>query len=558
MLQTLSIKQFAIIDELDINFSDGLTVMSGETGSGKSIIIDAIGQLIGMRASSDYVRHGEKKAIIEGIFDIDESKDAINILESLAKDVDEDFLLVKREIFSSGKSICRINNQTVTLQDLRKVMQELLDIHGQHETQSLLKQKYHLQLLDDYADNQYSDLLNQYQLSYNQYKNKRKELEELESADQALLQRLDLMKFQLEELTEASLKEGEVDQLESDIKRIQNSEKLNLALNNAHQVLTDESAIPDRLYELSNYLQTINDIVPEKFVRLKEDIDQFYYMLEDAKHEIYDEMANTEFDEQVLNEYESRMNLLNNLKRKYGKDITELIAYQSKLANEIDKIENYEQSTSQLREEIKTLYNEVIDIGKKLSQERRRVARELRDHIVSEIQNLQMKDANLEISFKPLDEPTIEGIEFVEFLISPNRGEPLKSLNKIASGGELSRIMLALKSIFVKSRGQTAILFDEVDSGVSGQAAQKMAEKMRDIAQYIQVICISHLPQVASMSDHHLLISKASNADRTTTQVKELKDENKIDEIARMISGASVTELTRENAKEMIKQNHNI
>ena len=558
MLQTLSIKQFAIIDELDINFSDGLTVMSGETGSGKSIIIDAIGQLIGMRASSDYVRHGEKKAIIEGIFDIDESKDAINILESLAIDVDEDFLLVKREIFSSGKSICRINNQTVTLQDLRKVMKELLDIHGQHETQSLLKQKYHLQLLDDYADNQYSDLLNQYQLSYNQYKNKRKELEELESADQALLQRLDLMKFQLEELTEASLKEGEVDQLESDIKRIQNSEKLNLALNNAHQVLTDESAIPDRLYELSNYLQTINDIVPEKFVRLKEDIDQFYYMLEDAKHEIYDEMANTEFDEQVLNEYESRMNLLNNLKRKYGKDITELIAYQSKLANEIDKIENYEQSTSQLREEIKTLYNEVIDIGKKLSQERRRVARELRDHIVSEIQNLQMKDANLEISFKPLDEPTIEGIEFVEFLISPNRGEPLKSLNKIASGGELSRIMLALKSIFVKSRGQTAILFDEVDSGVSGQAAQKMAEKMRDIAQYIQVICISHLPQVASMSDHHLLISKASNADRTTTQVKELKDENKIDEIARMISGASVTELTRENAKEMIKQNHNI
>lgn len=558
MLQTLSIKQFAIIDELDINFSDGLTVMSGETGSGKSIIIDAIGQLIGMRASSDYVRHGEKKAIIEGIFDIDESKDAINILESLAIDVDEDFLLVKREIFSSGKSICRINNQTVTLQDLRKVMQALLDIHGQHETQSLLKQKYHLQLLDDYADNQYSDLLNQYQLSYNQYKNKRKELEELESADQALLQRLDLMKFQLEELTEASLKEGEVDQLESDIKRIQNSEKLNLALNNAHQVLTDESAIPDRLYELSNYLQTINDIVPEKFVRLKEDIDQFYYMLEDAKHEIYDEMANTEFDEQVLNEYESRMNLLNNLKRKYGKDITELIAYQSKLANEIDKIENYEQSTSQLREEIKTLYNEVIDIGKKLSQERRRVARELRDHIVSEIQNLQMKDANLEISFKPLDEPTIEGIEFVEFLISPNRGEPLKSLNKIASGGELSRIMLALKSIFVKSRGQTAILFDEVDSGVSGQAAQKMAEKMRDIAQYIQVICISHLPQVASMSDHHLLISKASNADRTTTQVKELKDENKIDEIARMISGASVTELTRENAKEMIKQNHNI
>lgn len=556
MLQTLSIKQFAIIDELEIHFSDGLTVLSGETGSGKSIIIDAIGQLIGMRASSDFVRHGEKKAIIEGIFDIDNSKEAISVLNKLDIDIDEDFLLVKREIFSSGKSICRINNQIVTLQDLRKVMQELLDIHGQHETQTLLKQKYHLKLLDDYAENQYSRVKEQYETTFNEYKEKKKELEELQSADQALLQRLDLMKFQFEELQEASLKEGEITQLESDIKRIQNSEKLSLALNNAHVTLTDEHAITDRLYKLSNHLQTIDDIIPGKFKKLKEDIDQFYYTLEDAKHELYDEMSNTEFDEQLLNELESRMNLLNNLKRKYGKTIDELITYQSKLESEIAKIENYEESTSQLKEEIDLLYEKVIKYGQSLSKERRIVARTLRDHIVAEIQNLQMKDANLEISFQPLETPTIEGIEFVEFLISPNKGEPLKSLNKIASGGELSRIMLALKSIFVESRGQTAILFDEVDSGVSGQAAQKMAEKMRDIAKYIQVICISHLPQVASMSDHHLLISKLSKNDRTTTQVKELKKEDKIDEIARMISGASVTELTRENAREMIAQNH--
>ncbi|KGJ29529.1 DNA repair protein RecN [Staphylococcus haemolyticus] len=555
MLQTLSIKQFAIIDELEIHFSDGLTVLSGETGSGKSIIIDAIGQLIGMRASSDYVRHGEKKAIIEGIFDIDESKDVIHILHNLDIEIDEDFLLVKREIFSTGKSICRLNNQIVTLQDLRKVMQELLDIHGQHETQTLLKQKYHLKLLDDYAEDKYLSTKEKYQNVFNQYKSKTKELEELESADQALLQRLDLMKFQYEELEEASLKEGEIEQLEVDIRRIQNSEKLSMALNNAHVTLTDEHAITDRLYELSNHLQSIDDILPDKFSKLKEDIDQFYYTLEDAKHELYDEMSNTEFDEQMLNELESRMNLLNNLKRKYGKDINELISYKDKLQNEIAKIENYEESTSQLREEISQLYDEVMSKGKVLSRERRTVARTLRDHIVSEIQNLQMKDANLEISFQLLDKPTIDGIEFVEFLISPNKGEPLKSLNKIASGGELSRIMLALKSIFVQSRGQTAILFDEVDSGVSGQAAQKMAEKMRDIAEYIQVICISHLPQVASMSDHHLLISKASNDDRTTTQVKELENDDKIDEIARMISGASVTELTRENAKEMISQN---
>ncbi|HGH5496028.1 TPA: DNA repair protein RecN [Staphylococcus pseudintermedius] len=555
MLQSLSIKQFAIIDTLDIQFSDGLTVLSGETGAGKSIIIDAIGQLIGMRASSEFVRHGEKKAIIEGIFDIDDAKDAIRQLETLGIDINEDFLIVKREIFSSGKSICRINNQTVTLQVLRQVMQSLLDIHGQHETQSLLKQKYHVELLDRYADGEYIEELQQYAQSYEQHQEKIKELEALESADQALLQRLDLMKFQYDELKEAQLKEGEIEQLEIDIKRIQNSENLSLALNAAYVTLTDEHAITDRLYTLSSELQNVNQILPETFEKLKEEVDQFYYTLEDAKHQIYEEINQTEFDEQYLNELESRMNLLNNLKRKYGKDISDLMIYQEKIADEINKIENYEESTSKLREEIQQLSQQVQEDGEKLTKARRIVARQLRDRIVNEIQYLQMKDANLEISFKPYETPQKDGLERIEFLISPNKGEPLKSLNKIASGGELSRIMLALKSIFVRAHGQTAILFDEVDSGVSGQAAQKMAEKMKDIASVIQVICISHLPQVASMSDHHLYISKHEKDDRTTTTVRELTGDARIDEIARMISGATVTELTRQNAKEMIEQN---
>ncbi|MGV3244007.1 DNA repair protein RecN [Staphylococcus sp. 11261D007BR] len=555
MLQSLSIKQFAIIESLDIQFSDGLTVLSGETGAGKSIIIDAIGQLIGMRASSDFVRHGAKKAIIEGIFDIDHAKEAIDILLQLGIDINEDFLIVKREIFNSGKSICRINNQTLTLQDLRRVMQELLDIHGQHETQSLLKQKYHIKLLDKYSDGAYQTELEQYRQTFDLLQEKLAELKALESADQALLQRLDLLKFQFDELKEAQLKEDEVEALQLEIKRIQNSESLSVALNAAYVTLTDEHAIPDRLYELSTQLQAIDDILPDKYSNLKEEVDQFYYTLEDAKHQIYEEMNQNDFDEQYLNELETRMNLLNNLKRKYGKDISELIVYQGKIAEEINKIENYEESTSQLRQDIESLTSKVKEAGSQLSQKRRKVAHSLREHIVSEIQNLQMKDANLEISFKPYDTPQKDGLEQVEFLISPNKGEPLKSLNKIASGGELSRIMLALKSIFVKSRGQTAILFDEVDSGVSGQAAQKMAEKMKQIAQVIQVICISHLPQVASMSDHHLYISKEEFNDRTVTQVTELHDEARIEEVARMISGAQMTDLTKENAKEMIQQN---
>ncbi|MDT0714927.1 DNA repair protein RecN [Staphylococcus chromogenes] len=555
MLQSLSIKQFAIIDELEIQFGEGLTVLSGETGAGKSIIIDAIGQLIGMRASSDFVRHGEKKAIIEGIFDIDHAKEAHIVLEQIGIDLSEDFLIVKREIFNSGKSMCRINNTTVTLQDLRKVMQQLLDIHGQHETQSLLKQKYHIELLDRYAEGRYQQALDNYENTYSQHKEKVKELEELESADQALLQRLDLMKFQHDELKEAHLQEGEIEQLEIDIKRIQNSENLSHALNAAYATLTDEHAITDRLYELNSQLQIINQILPETYQKLKEDVDQFYYTLEDAKHQIYDEINQTDFDEQYLNELESRMNLLNNLKRKYGKDIPELIKYTDKIEDEINKIENYEESTSQLRSEISELKQQLQKDGEVLSKERRIVARTLRDHIVEEIQNLQMKDANLEIAFTRYDAPQQDGLERVEFLISPNKGEPLKSLNKIASGGELSRIMLALKSIFVNARGQTAILFDEVDSGVSGQAAQKMAEKMKQIASVIQVICISHLPQVASMSDHHLYISKHEKDDRTTTQVQELSGEERVQEVARMISGATVTKLTLQNAKEMIEQN---
>ncbi|MCO4341065.1 DNA repair protein RecN [Staphylococcus agnetis] len=555
MLQSLSIKQFAIIDALEIQFGDGLTVLSGETGAGKSIIIDAIGQLIGMRASSDFVRHGEKKAIIEGIFDVDNAKEAHHVLEEIGIDLSEDFLIVKREIFNSGKSMCRINNTTVTLQDLRKVMQQLLDIHGQHETQSLLKQKYHIELLDRYAEGAYDDALRQYETTYTHHKEKTKELEALETADQALLQRLDLMKFQYEELKDANLQEDEMEQLEADIKRIQNSENLNHALNAAYTTLTDEYAITDRLYELSTQLQTIDQILPNTYLKLKEDVDQFYYTLEDAKHQLYDEINQTDFDEHYLNELESRMNLLNNLKRKYGKDIPELISYQSKIEDEINKIENYEESTSQLRSEIAELAEQLQVDGQVLSKERRKVARTLRDHIVDEIQNLQMKDANLEIAFTRYETPQQDGLERVEFLISPNKGEPLKSLNKIASGGELSRIMLALKSIFVNARGQTAILFDEVDSGVSGQAAQKMAEKMKQIASVIQVICISHLPQVASMSDHHLYISKHEKDDRTTTHVKELQDDERIEEVARMISGATVTELTLKNAKEMIEQN---
>lgn len=553
MLQTLSIRQFAIIDQLDIELKEGLTVLSGETGAGKSIIIDAISQLIGARASQNLVRHGENKAIVEGVFDIDHNPAVQQMLEDKGIELD-DFMIVKREIMKTGKSLCRINNQTVTLNELRTMMQELLDIHGQHETQHLLKPKYHLALLDDYSKGRYSNIKQKYETLYQDYREKQNELKKLEQKDESLLQRLDLIKFQHNELSKAKLVNGEKGSMTEDINRLRNFEKLNFELTKAVGYLSEEDNILDKLFDFTESLKEIDDILPGQYTQLVEETQNTFYLLEDAKHRLHDEMTGNDYDEQTLNELEERMNLIQQLERKYGMNHSELIQHIEKLETEINQIENLEESTSQLRAEIDQLYKQVIKVGNDLSKERRKDALQLRNDILDEIHHLEMKSANFEFAFTKT-EPTADGLETMEFMISPNKGEPLKSLYKIASGGELSRIMLALKSIFAENKGQTAILFDEVDTGVSGRVAQKMAEKMKMIAEHMQVICISHLPQVAAISDHHLYIEKNERDERTVTSVTELTGDAKINEVARMISGVEVTPLTLEHAAELIAQN---
>lgn len=553
MLLSLSIKQFAIIESLEIQLKDGLTVLSGETGAGKSIIIDAIGQLIGMRASQNLVRHGEERAVVEGIFDIDYNPVVRQML--IERDITlEDFMLVKREILKSGKSICKINNQTVTLTELRNIMQELLDIHGQHETQSLLKPKYHLALLDDYACGHYDTLLSEYQSTFKLYTEKSNELKNLQQKDEELLQRLDLIKYQHQELSGKQLIANEKETLTEEINRMQNFEKLNDALTKSVNLLSDDNQILDLLFEFNASLKEVDEIIPNQFSKILEESESLYYLLDDAKHSLHDTLSQNEYDENTLNAMETRMNEIQYLERKYGKSLPELLPLIQELEKEINTIENIEESTSQLTAEIKMIKDKLIALGMKLSKERRTVAQKLRNEILDEIHNLEMKSANFEMAFTRT-EPTIDGIESLEFMISPNKGEPLKPLYKIASGGELSRMMLALKSIFAETKGKTAILFDEVDTGVSGKVAQKMAEKMYDISRHIQVICISHLPQVAAISDQHLLIEKKEQEERTTTRVTELDIDARVNEVARMISGVEVTPLTLEHAAELIHQN---
>jgi len=553
MLQTLSIRQFAIIDELSIEIKEGLTVLSGETGAGKSIIIDAISMLIGARASQNLVRHGENKAVIEGVFDIDDNPNVRQLLDD--KEINQDdFMIVKREIMKTGKSICKINSQTVTLTELKQVMQELLDIHGQHETQHLLKSKYHIRLLDEFSGGRYQPTIDEYTKAFKIYQEKKEELRKLEQKDESLLQRLDLIKFQHNELTQAKLVVGEVKQLKDDINRLRNFEKLNNELTKTVSYLSDENNIIDKIFDFNESLKDIDEILKGQYTSLLEETSSVYYLLEDAKHRLYDELTSNEYDENLLNEMEARMNLIQQFERKYGKNHDELILLIAELETEINQIENLEESTSQLKKEIDEQYQTVLSIGSQLSKERRTDALELRNKILDEIHHLEMKSANFEIAFSKT-EPTLTGLETIEFMISPNKGEPLKGLDKIASGGELSRIMLALKTIFAENRGQTAILFDEVDTGVSGRIAQKMAEKMKQIAEHIQVICISHLPQVAAISDHHLFIEKHERDNRTITTVTELTGDDKVKEVARMISGVEVTPLTLEHAAELISQN---
>ncbi|WBF53862.1 DNA repair protein RecN [Macrococcoides canis] len=553
MLVSLSIQQFAIIESLEIELKNGLTVLSGETGAGKSIIIDAIGQLIGMRASQTMVRHGEQKAVVEGVFDIENNDKVIHLLEQKEIPLD-DFMLVKREIYKSGKSLCRINNHLITLTELREVMQELLDIHGQHETQHLLKPKYHIMLLDEYSEQSYQKLYEEYRAYYFNYKEKQKELEQLQQKDEALLQRLDLIKYQYKELSDKNLVVNEKERLEEEINRLENFEKLNDALSKSITLLNDEGKLLELLFDFKEQLAEVSAIIPGKFDKTKEEAEGLYYILDDTKHLLHDELSNNDYDEQELNDLQARLNDIQFLERKYGKPLNDLIPFIEQLEAEISKIENIEESTTQLQQTIAQLYDKVMASGLQLSKARRRVAQSLRENILDEIHHLEMKSANFEMAFQKT-EPMSEGIESLEFMISPNKGEPLKPLYKIASGGELSRIMLALKSIFAESKGKTAILFDEVDTGVSGKVAQKMAEKMHDISEYIQVICISHLPQVAAISDHHLYIEKIEQDDRTITQITELDGEMRIHEVARMISGVEVTPLTLDHAAELIAQN---
>ncbi|MDZ5471065.1 DNA repair protein RecN (plasmid) [Bacillus sp. 31A1R] len=553
MLGELSIKNFAIIEELSVSFEKGLTVLTGETGAGKSIIIDAVHLLVGGRGSSEYVRHGEDKAEIEGLFQIESLEHPSHLkAKEFGIEIEDGMIVLRRDISRSGKSVCRVNGKLVTISTLREIGSTLIDIHGQHEHQELMDESRHLSLLDQFGAEEIIPALEEYEMLYRSYEQTSKKLKSLSENEQQVAHRLDLITFQLDEITKAGLKINEDEELLEEKRRFSNYERIYDAIKSGYSALHGDQRGLDWIGLLMSHLEDAAQL-DSKYKEMADAVSGSFYMLEDLGRSLRNELDILEFDPQRLNEIEDRLNEINQLKRKYGKTVQDILEYGSKIEEEIETLQNKETHIEQLQKELTSIKKDLTIEAKEISIIRQKFATHLTKLIHQELKDLYMEKTVFEVMFESdYDSFTRTGSDKVEFYISTNPGEPLKPLSKIASGGELSRIMLALKSIFSKHQGITAIIFDEVDTGVSGRVAQAIAEKIYKVSVNSQVLCITHLPQVGAMSDTHLYISKSISNGRTKTSVKPLNAEEKIKEIGRMISGVEITDLTREHAKELL------
>jgi DNA repair protein RecN (Recombination protein N) len=552
LLSELSIKNFAIIETLSISFEKGLTVLSGETGAGKSIIIDAIHLLVGGRGSAEFVRHGEEKAEIEGLFQLDDGHPCFLKAREFGIEIEEGMVVLKRDISRAGKSVCRVNGKLVTISTLREIGSALVDIHGQHEHQELMDETHHLLLLDQFGINEIASSLEEYQTIFHRYEQTLNKLKHLSENEQQTAHRLDLIQFQLDEIQNANLKLNEDEELFEEKRKLSNFERIFETIQSSYAALQGEQKGLDWISLVMGNLESAAAL-DTAYQPIFESVSNSFYMLEDATRTLRNELDHLEYDPERLNVIEERLTEINQLKRKYGNSIVEILEYAAKIEEEIETLQNKETHIDQLEKDLSSLRKDLNLEAKQLTDIRKKWAEKLTKLIHKELKELYMAKTVFQIRFASGGHYTKNGTDKVEFYITTNPGEPLKSLSKIASGGELSRIMLALKSIFSKHQGVTSIIFDEVDTGVSGRVAQAIAEKIYKVAIDSQVLCISHLPQVAAMADTHLLISKITKNGRTKASVAFLTDEEKIKEIGRMISGVEITDLTKKHAEELLQ-----
>ncbi|CUS26164.1 DNA repair protein RecN [Paucilactobacillus oligofermentans DSM 15707 = LMG 22743] len=555
MLQELTIENLAIIDHLSLNFSDQMTVLTGETGAGKSIIIDAVGLLVGGRGSQELIRKGEGSLKVQGQFEISDQVVIEDVLNELGVEITDGTLVIQREINRNGRNIIRVNGTLMNTSSLKKIGSRLVDIEGQNDHQLLMQPEQHLGLLDEFT-NQDDDLLAKYETIYEQYTDTIHKIKQKQATEQQSAQRIDMLEFQVNEINNANLIEDEDVELTNEQAQLNHFQQINTALQTVQGVLAgdDNGSSLDAIASAKESLEEISDF-NDDYTQLNDRVSEAYFTLQDVANEVGRQLDNLSFDEGRLNEIEQRLNLINDLERKYGDSVTEILVYCTKISAELESMQENNVTSDELEERLVTLKSQLQTLGNNLSQNRKQAAKQIEKDIKQQLNDLYMEKAVFEIKFmdKKDDMFYSNGIDQVEFYIQTNPGEEMGPLAKIASGGELSRVMLALKTIFARSQGVTSIIFDEVDTGVSGRVAQAIAEKIKVIANQSQVLCITHLPQVAAMAQHHLLISKAVQDDRTITSVDGLDEESRIDELARMLAGAEVTPLTVEHAKELLK-----
>ena len=550
MLLQLSIQNLALIDAMNIDFAPGMNVMTGETGAGKSIVVDAVNLVLGERADRDLIANGKQKARVEAVFDIADNEKVRALLAQMELPADEDVASISRELTSAGKNICRINGTVVPLQTLRQVSAQLLDIHGQHEHQLLLDSRNHIAYLDEFAAEEIGPLLEQNAQRYSAWRTSAQKLAKLRRSVAEREQRIDMLRFQLEELRSARLVADEEEELERQKVFYRNAGKIMAAFDEACALLDtgaeSGSSAVELLREGVRALSPVASL-DSRYESVYARLDGLCYEVEDAVGELSGLREEMDYDERDAERVESRLDLLHRLNRKYGATTREMIRYRDKIAAELDELQDSDEAMERLEKEVRQNARALMETSTQLTHAREEAARRFETGIEAQLRDLGMKNARLSMAFTPLEQGekisdrfSAQGVDRIEMMFCANLGQPMKPLARVASGGELSRIMLALKNLSAQKPGiPRSMVFDEIDTGISGRTAQVVSEKMSQIGDHHQVICVTHLPQIAAMADEQFLVRKSDEGGVTRTQVVRLDRMQRAQEIARMVGGAA-------------------
>ena len=540
-----------MIEHIQIEFNRGLNILTGETGAGKSILLGALGMVIGHRSNLDVIRSNADFMRVEAVFSIMNEQAIKDFLLKNNILIEDDTLIITRQILASGRNIIQINNCHTTLAILRQLGEMLVDIHGQHANQALLKPQKQLNLIDEYDNGAINRQKAVYAQIYYHWLELKEKLAKSKTNTQEMAQSLDMLNWQINEIQNAKLEVDEDTKLEEQIKVLANAEKISLLSQNAYNLLYEGGNILSSLAQLRKDTESLAQY-DENMAKVHQSVEDAYFQLQDSADEIRDFGEKIDYSPQKLDAMQSRMEEINKLRRKYGSSIEEILAYCEKAKDELSYIENYDANLAQLEQEVADLTQELKQEAATLHKLREQSATKLTDDIITELKSLSMPDARMKVNLWLNDDFSENGADDVEFLFSANLGEDMKLLQKIVSGGELSRIALAIKTITAQKDDVELMVFDEVDSGVGGKTAQMMAEKIARISRYRQVICITHLPQIAAMADAHFYIHKETKDNKTFTNITEIDYGARLAEIARMASGTELTQASMENAEEML------